>query len=100
ERAGADGDAEAFQRALRLPGESLRVRGKDLRGALDEDDARLGRVDAAEVVAEGVARKFGDGAGHLDARGPGADDDERQPPPHGHASNGAARAEEFGLLEG
>ena len=37
------------------------------------------RVDAAEVVAQRVARDLGERAGQLDAGRPAADDDERQP---------------------
>ena len=52
---------------------------QDAVGRLDEQDARRARVDRAEVAAQRVARDLGDLPGQLDARRPGADDDERQP---------------------
>jgi hypothetical protein len=77
--AGEDGYAEALQRPLGL----RRERGWEARqhtiGGLDENDAGAAGIDGAEVAPQGVARQLGDLAGHLDAGGTGADDDEREP---------------------
>src|SRR3954462_13932083 len=48
-------------------------------GRLDEQHARVARVDRAEVAPQRVAGQLGDLAGHLDPGRPGADHDERQP---------------------
>ena len=50
-----------------------------------------GRVDGAEVVAEGVVGQFADGPGHLDAGRPAADDHERQCNGRGSGRPDAAR---------
>ncbi len=54
---------------------------EDPLAGLDQHDAAAARVGRAEVAAQAVPREFGDLPGHLDAGGPGADDDERQPRP-------------------
>ena len=70
--------------ALRIVGQTLRQGRKHARPGLEQDDARRARIDAAEILGDGVARDLGDGAGHLDAGRAGADDHEReQPPPLG-----------------
>src|ERR671919_541518 len=77
--AGEDGYAEALQRPLGL----RRERGWEARqhtiGGLDENDAGAAGIDGAEVAPQRVPRQLGDLAGHLDAGGTGADDDEREP---------------------
>src|SRR5205085_11540978 len=52
---------------------------EDARRALEQDDARLLRVDAAELVGERVLGDLAHGAGHLDTGRAAADDDEAQP---------------------
>ena len=49
---------------------------QDAVGRLDEDDAHLGGVDAAEIVPHDVAAQFLARAGHLDAGRTAADDDD------------------------
>ena len=48
---------------------------------LDKDHSRAVRRDASEVVGDRASRELGDGAGHLDARGPGANDHKSQQRP-------------------
>src|SRR5262249_23813715 len=48
-------------------------------GGLDEQDASATGIDVAEVTPQRVPCQLGDLAGHLDAGGAGADDDEREP---------------------
>src|SRR5262245_15842069 len=48
-------------------------------GGLDEQDAGAAWIDAAKVTRQCVARQLADLAGHLDAGGTGADNDEREP---------------------
>ena len=51
---------------------------------LEEDDARLRRVDQAEVARDGLARDLAESARQLDAGGSAAHDHERQQGPlHG-----------------
>ena len=54
------------------------VGGEDARRAFDQDHARLGGIDVAEVVAHVELGDVADGAGKFDAGGPSADDDEVQ----------------------
>ena len=46
----------------------------------DQEDARLPRVDHAEIARERPARELGNGAGELDTRRPAPDDGDRQQP--------------------
>jgi hypothetical protein len=74
-----DGYAEPLQRTFGL----RRQRGREARqytiGGLDEQDASAAWIDGAEVTPQRVPRQLADLAGHLDAGGTGADDDEREP---------------------
>ena len=63
---------------LGLVRERRREGGEDPVARLDEQDPALGRVDRAEVPAQGVAGELGDLPRHLDPGRPGADDDEGQ----------------------
>ena len=72
-------DAKTLQRPLRLGRQRWREGCEHPVGRLDQKDAAGPRVDRVEVEPERVARQLGDLAGHLDARGSGADDGERQP---------------------
>ena len=74
-----DGYAEALQRPLGLRRERGWEARQDTIGGLDEQDAGAARIDGAEVAPQRVPRQLGDLAGHLDAGGAGADDDEREP---------------------
>ena len=95
ERAGPDLDAERLELELRLRRQLLGVRGQHARAALEQDDARRARVDAAEVARERVARDLGERAGHLDAG---------RPPPTttnvSHWRRASARLLPLGGLEG
>ena len=73
------GDAEMFERELRLRREIRRVGRQHAVRALDEHDARVVRVDAAELAAQRVAGDLGEGAGELHAGGAAADHHEREP---------------------
>ena len=64
------------------------------RPGLDQDDARLARIDVAEVVAQRHARQLGDGAGHLDAGRAAADHDEGE-----EAAAGLVALGRLGVLE-
>src|SRR6202020_1137744 len=50
--------------------------GQDARTGLDQNDARLTRVDVAEMGGERRLRQLSDCAGELDSRRASADDDE------------------------
>ena len=50
-----------------------------MRRALEQEHARLARIDAAEVARQRVEGDLADGAGELDAGGAAADDDEGEP---------------------
>ena len=52
--------------------------GQDARPGLDEHDAGAAGIDTAEVALHGEASEFCDGAGHLDAGGPAADEHESE----------------------
>ena len=71
-----DLDAEPPQRPLRRRGELGGEGVEDPVVAFHEDDARLRRVDGAELLAEGVACDLAERAGELDARRSSAHDDE------------------------
>ncbi len=71
--------AQPGERLRGLAREVLRERREHPRGAVDEEDPRLLRVDRAEVVPQGLPRDLADRAGQLHAGRPRADDDERQP---------------------
>ena len=65
------------------------------RAGLDQHDARVAGIDAAEVVAQRHVGQLGDGAGHLDAGRAAADHDEgEQAPPLSRV------VAPLGLLEG
>ncbi len=66
-------DADALERGLRRAGERFGKCGEDARRALDEDDARSGGIDQAEVAGDGLARDLAERAGQLDARRAAAD---------------------------
>src|SRR5204862_1139390 len=63
----ADLDAEVLKMPCRLFTERGREAREDAVAALEQDDARGGRVDRAEVLRERVLRDLGEGAGQLDA---------------------------------
>jgi hypothetical protein len=67
-RRGHDLHALLGQRALGIIRQVLRQRRQDARSGLNEDNACRGRVDAAEILRQALARDFGNGAGHLDPR--------------------------------
>ena len=73
-----DLDAELLQRTLRVGRQVFGKARQHARTGLDQHDARLVRVDVAEVRRQRVARQLGDGAGEFDAGRAGADDDEGQ----------------------
>ncbi len=73
-------DAHVGQALDGAVAELLAERAEHRRGGVEQDDARLGRVDAAEVALEGAPGELGDLAGHLDAGRARADDDERHEP--------------------
>ena len=73
-----DFDAQPLQRALRIEGQVLGESGQHARTGLDQHDARLTRVDAAELGRQRGARQFGDRAGKLDPCRTSADNDEGQ----------------------
>ncbi len=76
----ADVDPHVEEPSPGRPTQALPERGEDGVDRVDEDDAGLGRVDPAEVVAQRAVRQLGDLAGHLDAGRAGSDDDEGQGP--------------------
>ena len=65
-----------FQRALRIGREIVGKARQHARACLDQHDARLARIDMAEVARQRVLCEIGDGAGEFDAGRAGADDDE------------------------
>src|SRR5206468_4871093 len=58
--AGEDRDAELLERTLRLRRQLRRERGQDAVDGLDEQDARVPRIDVAEVATQRVARELAD----------------------------------------
>ena len=89
-------DAELLQLGLGPLAELLAERRQDLRRGVEQDHARLARVDRPEVALERAVGELGDLAGHLDPGRAGADDDEGQVVVDVVASVGA----ELGHLEG
>ena len=69
-------DAELLQRILGVVRQVLGESGQDARAGLDQHDARLTRVDAAEVGGQRGARQLSNRASELDPRRAGADDGE------------------------
>ena len=79
-RAEPHSHAELLERALRGLRKGRVERREQARRRLDQDDARGARIDRAEVRRQRAVRELRDGAGHLDAGRPAADDDEIQQP--------------------
>ena len=73
---GVDFDAEGPQLLLGFDGKVFGVGGQNVLFAFNEDHARGGRVNVAEIVPHETAGDVADGAGQLDAGGATADDDE------------------------
>ena len=71
--------AELRQLLSGLVAQHLGIGGEQMRRALEQEHARLARIDAAEVARQRVEGDLADGAGELDAGGAAADDDEGQP---------------------
>ena len=76
-RTGADLDAERLQPLDRPACQRLVERSQRARPRLDQDDARIGGVDAAEVALQRDACHLGHRCGKLDAGRAGADQHER-----------------------
>ena len=79
-RAELDLDADLVELAAGAAAELLAERRQHVGRGVEQDDAGGGRVDAAEVAAQGAVGELGDLAGHLHAGRAGADDDEGQQP--------------------
>ena len=90
-----DRHPELFQRPPGVVREVWRKAGEEPRASLDEKDARLGRIDVAEIPLQRMARQFGDRPRHFDAGRSAADDDRGQE----HRLLDRIRAD-LGLLEG
>ena len=75
-RARADLDAEPGQAARRRAGEIGGEAREETGPALEEDHARVRRIDGAEVPGDGVAGDLREGAGQLHSGGPAAHDHE------------------------
>ncbi len=75
-RVEANLDADVLELALGAGGKIARQVHQDAVGRLDEDDADLGRVDLAEIVAHDETAQFLAGAGELHAGRSAADDDD------------------------
>jgi hypothetical protein len=73
-------DPEARQSPGRRLGKARRETRQQPRTGLDQNDARGGRVDMAEVAGEGRLRKLGERAGEFDPRRPAADDPKSELP--------------------
>jgi len=71
-------DAQAVQIADGALGQGFGKRPQDTGTALEEQDARVGRLDGAKVAREDVVGQLAQGPGQLDARGTAANDDERE----------------------
>src|SRR5882762_8333030 len=78
-RSGADENAEAYEHFLSSLGQFFRVSGKNTAGTFDENDARFGRIDIPEIVAQRVVGNFPKSAGQLCTGGPSADNHESHP---------------------
>jgi hypothetical protein len=74
-------DMQARERAQRRVAERRREGRQHARARFDQHDARVARIDGAEVVAQRDMGELGDGARHLHARRAGADHHERQETP-------------------
>ena len=72
----ADFDAEVLEAVPGIVGEVGLEGLEDAIAGLDEEDAEVGRVDAAEVGLEGAADEIGEGSGEFHAGGAAADDDD------------------------
>jgi hypothetical protein len=72
-------DADPLERSRRPLRQLRRERRQDAVRLLDQQHATLARVGDPEVARQRVARQLADLPGHLDTRGPGADDDEGEP---------------------
>ena len=94
-RAELDLDADLVELAAGAAAELLAERRQHVGGGVEQDDAGGGRVDAAEVAAQGAVGELGDLAGHLHPGGAGADDDEGEQP-----VDLLLRLGELGQLEG
>ena len=79
-RAELDLDAELLQRVLGLLAQRPAERREHLGRRVEQDHPGLARVDPAEVAVQRAVRQLGDLAGHLDAGGARAHDDEGQQP--------------------
>jgi len=73
-----DVHAEVRQGLARISGQAFTKSGKNPGASLDENNARLSRVEIAEIAPQGVSRTLGNRAGELDAGRVTADDDECQ----------------------
>ncbi len=73
-------DALLLERALDVVRQVFGEGRHDARPGLDQDDARGGRIDMAEVLGEALARDLRDGAGHLHARCASSDNREGEEP--------------------
>ena len=71
-------DAKLGEGLFGLEAEFLAEWGERMLRAVHQDDARLGRVDVAELALECVRGELADLSGHLDAGRAGAHDDEGQ----------------------
>ena len=78
-RPGPDVHPQALELSPGLLGEVVGVGREHARHALDQDDARVARVDVLELPGQGLTRDLGERAGELDAGRAAADDDEGQP---------------------
>ena len=78
-RPGPDVHPQALELSPGLLGEVVGVGREHARHALDQDDARVARVDVLELPGQGLTRDLGERAGDLDAGRAAADDDEGQP---------------------
>src|SRR6516165_92286 len=87
--------AEPFERTFRGSRRSLGESRKQPRPSLDEDDSRLGGIDAAKIMDQRRLRKLRDGAGKLDAGRTGTDQHEIEQP-----TAFARIVRDFGGLEG
>src|SRR5438034_2562664 len=66
------------QRPLGARGQIGGILRQDALATFQQDHVRLAWVKSSEILADGVAGDFGNGAGQLDTRWPTADDNERQ----------------------
>ena len=71
-------DTEALELLARLVSQLFGEGGQHARPGLDEQDARLARIDVAKVAGQRVPRDFRERAREFRARGSGADHGERE----------------------